>query len=127
VSAARELLQQVRSRLAAAQDARLLGLLLRCSGPGVSIASSNIVPRPAAAALPARSRSAPVNAPRTWPKNSPSARGGGTAPQATATNGSAQRAVVQGPGPVRLAAARLAGQEHRNILFGGQGQPLDPA
>src|SRR5207253_2985271 len=45
-----------------------------CSRPSVSISSSRRVPWPTAANLPILMRSAPVNAPLTWPKNSHSMR-----------------------------------------------------
>jgi hypothetical protein len=51
----------------------------------VQDSSRNIVPPSASSAAPARSSVAPVKAPRTWPKSSPSIRSLGLAPQLMAT------------------------------------------
>ena len=60
---------------------------LTCRSSGISVISSrNRVPPSASSHKPARSRSAPVNAPRTCPKSSESINSDGIAPQLTATN-----------------------------------------
>ena len=51
-----------------------------------AISSRNSVPPSATSNRPRRSRSAPVNAPRTWPNSSLSSSGSGTALQLIATN-----------------------------------------
>ena len=58
------------------------------------ISSRNSVPPFAAAKRPMRSRSAPVNAPRTWPNSSLSSSSSGIAPQFTATNGRSARGLL---------------------------------
>ncbi len=55
------------------------------------ISSRNSVPLSASRKLPARSATAPVNAPRTWPNNWLSSSSPGIAAQFTATNGLAAR------------------------------------
>jgi transcriptional regulator with PAS, ATPase and Fis domain len=56
------------------------------------ISSRNSVPPSAASKSPARGRSAPVNAPRTWPNSADSSRLSGIAPQFSPTNGRDARA-----------------------------------
>ncbi len=63
-----------------------------CSGKGSSpISSRKRVPPSASAKRPSRARSAPVNAPFSWPNSSDSRRFSGIAPQFTATKGSLTR------------------------------------
>ena len=50
------------------------------------ISSRKIVPPSAVSNLPRRSATAPVNAPRTWPKSSLSINSSGMAAQLTSTN-----------------------------------------
>ena len=71
-------------------------------------------PGPAATNSPAWSRSAPVNAPRTWPKSWFSSRSCGIAAPLIARNSRVGLgpARVQGPGDQLLAGARLAGDQH---------------
>ncbi len=61
------------------------------SEDAVPISSRKIVPPSAASNLPGLSRTAPVNAPRAWPKSSLSSRLSGSAPQLTSTNGPVRR------------------------------------
>ena len=67
---------------------------LLCNSMGISPTSSRkSVPPSARAKRPARSRAAPVKAPRTWPKNSLSKSSRGTAAQFTRTRGRPARAL----------------------------------
>ena len=68
------------------------GIDSSCSaGLAVPISSRKIVPPSAEVNLPARSPTASVNAPRTWPKSSGSSSVSGRAPQETSTNGLSRR------------------------------------
>ena len=71
-------------------------------------------------------RSAPVNAPRTWPNSSDSSSVSGIAAQLTATNGivALRAAVVDRARDQLLAGAGLAGDQHRAA---GRGDQLDAA
>ncbi len=72
---------------------------LACAGSGSSPTSSrNSVPPAAFSNAPRRSRSAPVNAPRSWPNNSLSTSCSGNAALFTATSG------VFAPGPSRCSS-----------------------
>ena len=72
---------------------------LACAGSGSSPTSSrNSVPPPAFSNAPRRSRSAPVNAPRSWPNSSLSTSCSGSAALLTATSG------VLAPGPRRCSS-----------------------
>ena len=79
------------------------------------ISSRKIVPRPASANRPLRALTAPVNAPRVWPKSSDSSSGVGSAAQLTGTNGSAAATelAVNRAGDQLLAGAALAADQHR--------------
>ena len=69
---------------------------------------------------PSRRRSAPVNAPFSWPNSSLSSRLSGTAAQFTATNGPPAPAArpVDRPGDELLAGAALAQQQHGGVALG---------
>ena len=75
------------------------------------------------------SADAPVNAPLRWPKSSLSSSVSESAPQLTATNGSAaaRSVVVDGAGDELLAGAGLAGDEHGDRRGGGAGQEAEDA
>ena len=79
------------------------------------------MPPSASRSAPGRASSAPVNAPRAWPKNSLSASVSGTAAQLTGTNGARARAPerVDGARDDLLAGARLALDEHGRPGPGG--------
>ena len=65
---------------------------------------------------PTCDRSAPVNAPRSWPNSSLSISVGGSAPQSTTTNGRPCAAeVVQRSRDQLLARAGLARDQHRDV------------
>ena len=84
---------------------------LACRSNGSSpISSRKMVPPWASSKAPLRSRSAPENAPFSWPKSSDSMRVSAMAEQLTGMNGAggARRAGVEGPGHQLLAGAGLA-------------------
>ena len=64
--------------------------------------------------------------PLTWPKNSLSTRLADMAPQGTVRKRCcfARRILVHQPGQVRLAGAGLAGEQHRDVVVGGQGDAV---
>ena len=91
---------------------------LGCSGIGISaISSRNKVPPWACSKQPGRVPTAPVNAPRSWPKTSLSIRVSGIAAALTATKGRSERALslMDGPSHEFLAGAAFARDDHRNI------------
>ena len=81
------------------------------------ISSRKIVPPSATSNLPRRSATAPVNAPRTWPKSSLSISSSGIAAQLTSTNGAVPAAAerVDGARDELLAGAVLAVDEHAAV------------
>ncbi len=86
---------------------------------------ADLVEEERAAARPARSarawrRSAPVKAPRSWPKSSLSTSVSGIAAQLTATNGAPARgdSACSAAREELLAGAALAGQQHRASSVG---------
>ena len=89
-------------------------LHLRCSGRS-PISSRKSVPLSAASKSPTRALTAPVKAPRTWPKSSLSTRSTGMAEQLTATKRAigAVRVLVDGARDELFAGAALAENEHR--------------
>ena len=89
-----------------------------CSGSGSSpISSRNSVPPSASSNAPARARSAPVKAPRSWPNSSDSIRLGGTAPQSTTISGPAARVLAWWIASAQrvLAGAGLAFDQHGDV------------
>ena len=94
---------------------------LACVASGMSpISSRNSVPPLAAAKRPSRRRSAPVNAPFSWPNSSDSSRVSGTAAQFTARNRPPRRRArpVDGLRHELLAGAALPQQEHGGVALG---------
>ena len=92
---------------------------------GISpISSRKRVPPSASSKRPWRRSTAPVKAPRSWPKSSDSRRVSGSAAQLTATKGLAApgREAVEGPGHQLLAGAALAGDEDGGAGGGGERQ-----
>ena len=79
------------------------------------------MPPSATSNRPRRSRSAPVNAPRTWPNSSLSSSGSGTALQLIATNGAglARAVIVERARDELLAGAALADDHDRQRGRGG--------
>src|SRR5207342_897209 len=74
-----------------------------------AISSRKIVPPSASSNLPRRRATAPVKAPRSWPKSSDSISSSGTAAQLTSTKGPSAR--VDGARDQLLAGAALAVDE----------------
>ena len=87
------------------------------------------MPPSASSNAPARARSAPVNAPFSWPNSSLSSRFAGTAPQSTTTNGPAARGSPGGSPRQRvLAGAGLALDQHGGVGRGdAPGEREQPA
>ena len=85
------------------------------------ISSRKIVPPSATSNLPRRSATAPVKAPRTWPKSSLSISSSGIAAQLTSTNAAVRRRLsrVDRARDELLAGAVLAVNQHAAI--GGRG------
>ena len=81
------------------------------------ISSRKTVPPAAASNTPRRDDTAPVKAPRSWPKSSLSSSCGGIAPQSTTRNGLSRRraAAVDRLGRDLLARARLALEQDRRL------------
>ena len=101
--------------LALLERAQDLGLHARS---GMSpISSRKSVPSRASSKRPGLARTAPVNAPRSWPNSSDSSRPSGIAAQFTGTNGPSLRALepVDGAGQDFLAGAALALDEDRHV------------
>ncbi len=84
------------------------------------------MPPRASSKRPLLSATAPVKAPRTWPKSSDSRSPSGSAPQLTGTKGRADAAAVavDGPGHELLAGAGLAGHEDGGVGGAGEGDLL---
>ena len=92
------------------------------------ISSRKSVPPLACSKRPIRWRSAPVKAPRSWPKSSDSSSVSGSAAQLTLTKGplGARREAVDQPGDQLLAGARLARDEHRRARRRHPARELEP-
>ena len=84
------------------------------------ISSRKSVPPSACSNLPMRLRSAPVNAPFSWPNSSLSRSDSGIAAQLIARNGfvGAGGVLVDRAGDEFLAGAALAEDQHRHVLRG---------
>ena len=89
--------------------------------------SRKSVPPLACSKRPVRWRSAPVNAPRSWPNSSDSSSVSGSAAQFTLTNGPPARgdAAWIRPGDQLLAGAGLAGEQHRRARRRDAARELD--
>ena len=106
------------------EDAQDLGLGRRGSSP---TSSRKMVPPDARSNRPGFWRSAPVKAPRSWPKSSLSIRPSGSAPQLTRIEGPCGPIgmAVQGGGDQFLAGAAFADDQHGGIGRGGQADRLE--
>ena len=82
--------------------------------------SMNTVPPWACSNLPMRRRSAPVNAPRSWPNSSLSSSGSGMAAQLIARKGASAAAAVliDRPGHQLLSRPAFAEDQHGHVLRG---------